>query len=119
MNPTYPLGDLSLSRLQQEQRAWVAHNFPDREAYMPLLGAVEELGELSHAHLKHAQGIRGMTQEKYEELAADAVADVVIYLADYCSAVGLDLHAAVRDTWAQVKTRDWKADPDGGGMGAT
>lgn len=41
-----------LRKLQEEQKPWVKHNFGDRPSWMPLLGAVEELGELAHAHLK-------------------------------------------------------------------
>lgn len=99
-----------LRNLQNEQRPWVKHNFGDRPSWMPLLGIVEELGELAHAHLKQAQGIR--RQENHEELAKDAVADIVIFLADYCSARGFDLEQLVSDTWAEVKQRDWKKNPE-------
>lgn len=98
-----------LRRLQTEQVPWVKHNFGDRPSWMPLLGAVEELGELAHAHLKQAQGIR--VSEDHDAKAKDAVADVVIYLADYCTARGYDLESLVMDTWDKVKQRDWKAHP--------
>lgn len=100
----------SLRQLQDEQRPWVAHNFPERTTWMPLLGVMEELGELAHAHLKQAQGIR--THEDHNELARDAVADIVIFLADYCSARGFDLETLVSETWAKVKQRDWRVNPD-------
>ena len=99
-----------LRKLQEEQKVWVAHNFgTDRPAYHPLLGAVEELGELAHAHLKGEQGIR--TNEDHEAAAKDAVADVVIYLADYCTSRGFDFETLVQETWNLVKQRDWKKDP--------
>lgn len=79
----------TLARVQEEQRVWVAHNFGDRPAWMPLMGCLEELGELAHSHLKEAQGIRN--HENHEEKAKDAIADTVIYLCDYCSAVGVDI----------------------------
>lgn len=110
-------GALTFRQLQAEQRAWVAHNFPDREVYYPLLGAVEELGELAHAHLKQLQGIRG-TAAEHEAAAQDAVADAIIYLSDYCSARGFDLQALVETTWARVKQRDWKKDRLRGGEAA-
>jgi len=103
------MSDITFRQLQQEQVPWVKHNFGDREAWQPLLGAVEELGELAHAHLKHTQRIR--VEENHLENAEDAVADVIIYLADYCSAMGFDLQECIEKTWAQVKQRDWKADP--------
>ena len=55
---------LTLEELQAVQREWVEHNFPNRTNYHPLLGAVEEIGELCHAHLKYEQGIRSMSQAK-------------------------------------------------------
>jgi len=109
------VNDLTLRQLQEEQRPWVEHNFPGREAYYPLLGAVEELGELAHAHLKQLQGIRGTDQE-HEDAAKDAVGDVVVFLADYCSARGFDFQDILNETWAKVKQRDWRKDPVGGGM---
>lgn len=98
-----------LRELQAEQIPWVKHNFGDRPSWMPLFGAVEELGELAHAHLKEAQGIR--VSENHRENARDAVADIIIYLADYASAVGFDLQSIVMETWDKVKNRDWKKNP--------
>ena len=99
----------ALRRLQAEQVPWIKHNFGDRPSWMPLLGAVEELGELAHAHLKQAQGIR--VSEDHDAKAKDAIADVVIFLADYCTARGFDLESLVMETWDKVKLRDWKANP--------
>ena len=100
---------MRLRQLQDEQRPWVQHNFGNRPSWMPLLGVMEELGELAHAHLKRAQGIR--TTEDHDAKARDAVGDIVVYLADYCSATGIDLERTVAEVWAEVKRRDWKADP--------
>jgi NTP pyrophosphatase (non-canonical NTP hydrolase) len=77
---------------------------------MPLLGIVEELGELAHSFLKDAQGIR--QHENHEELMKDAVADIVIFLCDFCSAKEFDLESLVLKTWDEVKQRDWKKDPE-------
>ena len=104
----------TLATLQAEQREWVRRNFGERPSWHPLLGAIEELGELSHAHLKNEQGIRG-TPEEHLAAKIDAVADVVIYLADYCSAEGIDMQRAVEQTWREVRQRDWKAHPITGG----
>lgn len=101
---------LTFRDLQEEQREWVAHNFPGRESWNPLLGIGEEVGELMHAHLKGHQGIRG-TVEEHRAKGRDAVGDILIYLADYCSAMGFDLQQCVEETWAKVKRRDWRANP--------
>ena len=101
---------LTFKQLQDEQRPWVKHNFPGRDAVDPLLGAVEELGELAHAHLKMRLSIRG-TDKDHRIHAADAVADTIIFLSDYCTAMDFDLQEIMEMTWAEVKQRDWQADP--------
>lgn len=105
---------LTLSKLQEEQRPWVEHNFGDRPWQQPLMGISEEVGELNHALLKQWQGIRG-TKEKLEREAQDAVGDIVIFLSDLCSSRGWDFQEIIETTWAKVKKRDWKADSQNGG----
>jgi len=102
---------LNLKQLQEEQRPWVKHNFPGRKPYFPLLGVMEEVGELAHAHLKAEQGIRGSTEELNAK-AQDAIGDIVVFLADYCSANGYDFQEIIEQVWAEVKERDWKANPN-------
>ena len=105
---------LTLDGLQVEQRKWVKHNFPNRTNYHPLLGVVEEVGELCHAHLKHEQGIRGFEdQYTFEQYAEDAIGDIIVFLADYCNANGLNLQKCLDDAWNSVKERDWIKDPEG------
>jgi NTP pyrophosphatase (non-canonical NTP hydrolase) len=107
---------MSLRDLQTEVDEWATRNFGAHETrgtHQPLLGAVEELGELSHAHLKWEQGIRG-TPEELAAKAKDAVADVIIFLTDYCNLRGFDLQDIVSDTWDQVLERDWKKNPQTG-----
>jgi NTP pyrophosphatase (non-canonical NTP hydrolase) len=99
-----------LHGLQQQHKRWVNHNFPNQLPHEPLLGVVEEVGELSHHHLKSAQGIRG-THEEHRAAIADAIGDIVIYLASYCVANDFDLEACVGDAWQQVSERDWQSDP--------
>ena len=103
---------LTLHSLQEQQKPWVKHNFGERPTVWPLLGLVEELGELCHAVLKDWQGIR--TNEDHTAAAKDAIGDLVIFLSDYCSSRCFDLQQIVEDTWAKVQKRDWKADPKNG-----
>jgi NTP pyrophosphatase (non-canonical NTP hydrolase) len=77
------------------------------------MGLVEEVGELSHALLKQKQGIRGSADD-HEAAAKDAVGDIVIFLANLCSARGWDMDQIVIDTLAEVVGRDWKRYPDSG-----
>lgn len=126
MAQTYDLRDL-----QERLKAWVAYNFTDRQGrfkdprgvpYHPLLGVVEEVGELAevlipaslslylgrlaHATLKQEQGIRG-TAEDLEAQAQDAIADLVIFLMDLCAARGWDFAEILFSTAEEVLKRDW------------
>jgi len=104
----------TLDRIQNENREWAARNFgPSRKSWHPLLGLQEEIGELSHAYLKKSQGIRD--NENHDAAMKDAVGDIVIFLADFCSLMGYRLEQEVVATWAKVKQRDWKASPTSGG----
>ena len=102
----------NLQVLQAEATIWKAKNFPNAMAYQPLLGVVEEVGELTHTHLKMEQGIR--LDEQLLEKKIDAVGDIVIYLTHYCILNGIDLHSAVFNTWQDVKERDWIKYPNNG-----
>lgn len=104
---------LTFARLQQEQAAWSRVNFGEQPGWQPLIGAVEEIGELAHAYLKAAQNIRG-SDDEHRAAAADAVGDAIIYLAGFCSACGIDLERSVRETWAAVQQRDWRRSPENG-----
>lgn len=105
---------MDLAKFQREHKEWVDHNFPAQRSHQPLLGIVEEVGELAHAQLKGEQEIRHSNQEIWDA-KVDAVGDIVIYLASYCNAAGIDLNAAVSMTWYKVQKRDWIADPQGAG----
>lgn len=107
---------MSLIRmLQAEHLRWVKHNFPNQIPHQPLLGMVEEVGELSHAHLKEEQGIRGMTGPEVMDAKIDALGDLFIYMMSYANSNNIDLEAAITDTWAKVSKRDWIDDPQAGG----
>lgn len=86
---------------------------PDAPSDRPLFGAVEEIGELAHAHLKGLQGIRH-TPEEIAERKRDAVGDVLVYLADYCNREGVSLSACVERAWGEVRLRDWRSNKETG-----
>lgn len=95
----------NLKILQEESLEWTNRNFPVSKPHRPLLGVIEEVGELSHAHLKMEQGIR--ENEGHFEKKVDAIGDIVIFLADYCNRNDIDFQDAVFNTWQDVKKRDW------------
>lgn len=103
-----------LSAFQREHKRWLQHNFPNQRPHDALLGLAEEVGELSHAHLKFEQGIRGIDETEYRKQAGDAIGDIVIYLASYCNTNGFNLAEEANRAWDEVKNRDWRARPNTG-----
>ena len=100
--------------IAEEHRKWAEYNFGKNRAYEdPLMGIVEEVGELHHALLKQRQGIRGEYIEHLLEVR-DAVGDITLYLMDFCNVYGIDYDEAVMTTWEKVKGRDWKSYPQTG-----
>lgn len=105
---------MDLQSLQADHAIWLDHNFGQQRTnpHQGLLGVVEEIGELAHAHLKLEQGIR--LNENHVAKARDAVGDLVIFLAGYCTCMGWDLAGCVSDAWAEVSQRDWVKYPTNG-----
>jgi NTP pyrophosphatase (non-canonical NTP hydrolase) len=113
---TGPRFESSLRELQNQVGDWSKRNFGDTHLpydLAPLLGVVEELGELCHGLLKAAQGIRGEYGEHVDKIA-DAVGDLVIYLLDFCERNNLDLWGCVLRAWSEVRERDWRKYPKNG-----
>lgn len=102
-----------LRKIQDEVKEWTAYNFPKAEAYYPLLGMGEELGELFHAYLKSLQGIRGEPKE-LEAAMQDAIGDLLIFTLDFCSKMKWDTQDVLKNTWEEVQKRDWIKFPENG-----
>lgn len=107
-----PLNYEQILLLQQAVVAWTDHNFPDQPAYRPLLGIAEEVGELSHAHLKGEQGVR--TDEDHEANAQDALGDMFVYMCHYAERRGWNLADCIRKAWCEVLERDWRKNKEKG-----
>jgi len=75
-----------LREMQEQVGQWSAENFgSEQPPKFPLIGAGEEMGELTTSVLKRAQGIDD--SDKYQDRVGpdaeqDAVGDIVIYLLD-------------------------------------
>jgi NTP pyrophosphatase (non-canonical NTP hydrolase) len=106
---------IDIQAMQYAHSAWRQANFPDAEPWEALAGLMEEVGELSHAHLKGKWGIRGMTGEALKKAKADAVGDIFIYLMSYCGTNDLDLDQCIENAWAEVRRRNWQQFPTSGG----
>jgi len=98
---------------QREVGLWSRNNFPNNTPMHPLLGIMEEVGELCHAHLKGEQGIR-MSKEEIFDAKEDAVGDILIYLLDYCHRSGINMADTLEVTWSEVSKRDWVKYPANG-----
>lgn len=94
----------TLKQLQEEQGPWVLHNFGDRPAWQPLLGLVEELGELSEAveQYKAAGALSPSVRDllnldplHYKHAIEDALADTVIFMSDFCNSMEIDMETMV------------------------
>jgi NTP pyrophosphatase (non-canonical NTP hydrolase) len=120
----------NLHNFQRELKVWAEYNFPDNPPDSPIIGMGEEIGELfesltgliisngklNHAYLKQKQGIRG-TREQHQAAIKDAVADIIVYLADFCNKTDINLTLTLAETWSKVRRRDWKNDKKTGGQG--
>lgn len=96
-----------LQRFSEEHGGWIEHNFPDQLPWESLVGVVEELGELAHAHLKGHQSIR-LTPEEVRAKKQDAVGDILIYLDGYCRSEGFSMGECLGLAWRDVRLRNWK-----------
>lgn len=99
---------INLKKIQKEIGVWSDKNFSKngRPAYRSLLGLGEECGEIFHSHLKLEQEIRGSKEEHLADIK-DGIGDVIVYLADYCYMMGFNMEDIIKETWSQVKKRDW------------
>lgn len=97
-----------ITELQKEVGTWSLNNFGEQDKTNAFLGIVEEVGELSHALLKNRQGIRGMNAQASKEAIGDALADIFIYMLDFCEKNGYNLEDLIEETWESVKKRNWR-----------
>lgn len=73
-----------------------------------VMGASEEVGELSHAVLKRMQGIRGMDDfDEFRKEAVDAVGDIIIYLMGFCDTICYNMSDIVEKVSEDVLEREW------------
>lgn len=95
-------GDV-ISEIQSEMVGWLSKNFPDQSFWHPLLGMVEEVGELSHHVLKREQKVRN--DEDHDSEIVDALGDIIIYMINFSVSQNINLSEAIRTTWSMVRKR--------------
>lgn len=94
-----------VSATQQAIYEWSLEQFGDQDPENPLIGAQEELGEVSRIVLKGKQGIR--QEELADEDLEMEVADIVIYLMDFCARNDIDLASGIHRARSKVLDRDF------------
>lgn len=103
------MAKLDFHDLQSKRQAWAAASGvgSNIEDLVDLLQ--EEMGEMANARVKLREGIRrGATdREALLEAERDAVGDLVIVLAGYCTARNFSLQECVEKAWEEVRQRDW------------
>ena len=119
--------DVSMVALQVELNAWACKNFGAQPNHRNVLGMGEEMGELMEAflaimpsmgrlmraQLKHEQGIRDMKdRDAYKAKMADAIADIMVFAMNACTAMRLDFGTLLSETIQEVVKRDWKKNPN-------
>lgn len=72
------------------------------------------VGKLSHAHLKMAQKIRG-SQDEHQAAKILQLGRLTRMLENYATQRGLNLANDLLDTWKEVRKRNWRDWPTGGG----
>lgn len=108
--------EISDEALQARLSAWQARNFGPTPLYRNVLGAVEEVGELAHALLKHEQKIRNMEDTTAAQVVmGDAIADAMVFLIQACTALRLDCTVLLEKTAEKVMLRDFTRNSATGG----
>lgn len=95
-----------VAQTQQAIYEWSLEQFGDQDPENPLIGAQEELGEVSRIVLKGKQGIR--QEELADEDLEMEVADIVIYLMDFCARNDVDLAEGLHRARTKVLDRDFE-----------
>lgn len=83
---------LTYDQFQKEHLEWSAHNWREQPPWVPLLGIVEEVGELASSRVTDG-GVAS---------AADAVGDILVYLAHYCN----DMDVSMQEAWDSRKAKN-------------
>jgi NTP pyrophosphatase (non-canonical NTP hydrolase) len=114
--------DIAINYLHDVQirlKKWQEKNFkPEDTSYeWCFIGAVEELGEIGHVLLKSRQGIReyqgGLTPEVKDKIA-DGVTDVIVFLLQTCSHLGIEIAPFFFEEVERVMARDWTTKKENG-----
>jgi NTP pyrophosphatase (non-canonical NTP hydrolase) len=93
---------------QNEVATWVEHNFGtiyiSHYPYQPLLGMIEEIGELYEV----IETLKSKSAIETREILniVDAIGDIMVYMADYCNCMQFKLeeiaHYSIQDNYSFI-----------------
>jgi NTP pyrophosphatase (non-canonical NTP hydrolase) len=109
----------SLADIQQEIGVWANMNFGHNVSKDPLsvsyghplgslpslLGVMEELGELARVVARRHQARGYKDAVEAQDAKEDAVADLLVFLCDFCYREGINLQPVLNRVWAKVCKR--------------
>jgi hypothetical protein len=92
---------INLNELQLQEKVWAKKNRITESGEQVLLTLMEELGQLAYIHQQATDIHDGYLGDPKHKLSA--VGDMVISLASYCNAEGLNLEQCITDAHANLQ----------------
>jgi len=98
------IGQVSTALMSDSEITQVLYQIPENFKVAPLLGVVEETGEMVTA-------VMDMNRPADVE---DAIGDLMVFLLNLCDVSGYDGDSALKGVWNKVRQRDWKKNKENG-----
>lgn len=98
------IGEVAGKMLTDTEITQVLYQIPDSFKVAPLLGIVEEAGEMVTA-------VMDMNRPADVE---DAIGDLQVFLLHLCDVCGYDGDSSLKGVWSKVRQRDWKKNKENG-----
>lgn len=98
------IGQVSTASMSDSEITQVLYQIPENFKVAPLLGVVEEAGEMVTA-------VMDMNRPADVE---DAIGDLQVFLLNLCEFSGYDGDSALKGVWSMVRQRDWKKNKESG-----
>lgn len=98
------IGQVSTASMSDSEITQVLYQIPENFKVAPLLGVVEETGEMVSA-------VMDMNRPADVE---DAIGDLQVFLLNLCEFSGYDGDSALKGVWSMVRQRDWKKNKESG-----
>ena len=90
-----------LKTFQHELEARAERNIPRSATYQSLIGVFQEIGKLTRMQIED-EGISDVPENR-QAAKRQAIGDVIIYMARYCTAQGWSLAEIIYEAWQKTK----------------